>query len=171
MRMLALLCLFLIAAPLAAGTLKPFKTDGCSLWIDGPPGKPNLWRHCCVAHDLAYWIGGTKAQRSKADDTLKQCIYEAQRPMIASQTTFYGVRMGGGPYWPMSYRWGFGWNYWDGKWPRGYKAPTPEEQAQIDELMPEALETVKEDALKHPSHGAGNNSGNSVATLKSPSIE
>lgn len=153
MRTLALLCLCLLAAPLAAGTLKPFKTDGCSMWIDGPPGNPRLWRHCCVAHDLAYWIGGTKEQRTHADEALRQCIQQAQIPLLAGQT-YYGVRMGGGPYWPMSYRWGFGWNYWDGKWPRGYKIPTAEEQAQIDQLIPQALDTVAEDAQLYPAHTA-----------------
>ena len=148
--LIALVCALFFISPAGASELEPFATDGCSVWIDGPPKHPNLWRHCCVAHDLAYWIGGTKAQRRKADDELKRCIFEAQRPMLASQTTFYGVRMGGGPYWPMSYRWGFGWNYWDGKWLRGYKTLTTEEQAQVEQLMSAALHVIAEDALKNP---------------------
>lgn len=148
-RFFSLVCLLMVAAPLAASNLKPFATDGCSMWIEGPPGNPNLWRHCCVAHDLAYWLGGTKEQRQQADETMRQCIEEAQQPMMAGHT-FRSVRMGGGPYWPSSYRWGFGWDYLDGRWPRGYKTPTPEEQALIDKLLPAAQELVVEDAQLHP---------------------
>ncbi len=28
------------------------------------------WQHCCVAHDVAYWRGGTAAQREQADSAL-----------------------------------------------------------------------------------------------------
>lgn len=146
---LALVCWFLMAVPAAADTLKPFATDGCSMWIDGPPGSPNLWRHCCVAHDLAYWIGGSEAQRKQADETMKLCIRQAQQPMIASHT-YNSVRMGGGPYWPSSYRWGYGWHYLNGIWPRGYKTPSPSEQAQINRLMPAAVQLVADDARQHP---------------------
>lgn len=146
---ITLVGILFIATPALAEGLKPFATDGCSLWIDGPPGNPNLWRHCCVAHDLAYWIGGTKEQRKQADEAMKQCIKDAQQPLIASHT-YNSVRMGGGPYWPSSYRWGYGWSYLDGSWPRGYKTPTPEEQVLIDQLLPDALQLVADDARQHP---------------------
>ncbi len=141
--------LLLIATPVVADTLKAFATDGCSMWIDGPPGSPNLWRHCCVAHDLAYWIGGTEEQRQQADDAMKQCIQKAQQPMMASHT-YNSVRMGGGPYWPSSYRWGYGWHYLDGIWPRGYRTPSPDEKAQINRLMPAALQLIAEDVIRNP---------------------
>ncbi len=148
------LCMTLMAVPLGADELKPFATDGCSMWIDGPPGNPNLWRHCCVAHDLAYWIGGTRAQRKQADIDLKQCIQVARQPLIADPT-YHGVRLGGGPYWPSSYRWGYGWDYWSanrlkGIWPRGYKRPNAAEQEQIARQMQAALQLVAEDARLHP---------------------
>lgn len=143
------LCMTLMAVPLGADELKPFATDGCSMWIDGPPGNPNLWRHCCVAHDFAYWLGGTEVQRKEADEAMKLCIQRAQQPMIASHT-YNSVRMGGGPYWPSTYRWGYGWHYLDGIWPRGYKTPSTDEQAQINRLMPAALQVITEDALQNP---------------------
>jgi hypothetical protein len=146
--------LLIASAPALADGLKPFATDGCSLWIDGPPDNPNLWRHCCVAHDLAYWTGGTRAQRKQADQVLKQCIKDAQQPLIADPT-YAGVRLGGGPYWPSTYRWGYGWDFFSGdrfsgSWLRGYQTPNAAEQAQIDQLMPAAVQLVQEDADRHP---------------------
>lgn len=40
-----------------------------------------------------------------------------------------GVRVGGTPYLPTMFRWGYGWPY-----PRGYKALTDEERQQIEAL-------------------------------------
>ena len=34
-----------------------------------------------------------------------------------------GVRVGGSPYWPTQFRWGYGWPY-----PRGYQALSPDER-------------------------------------------
>src|SRR5690606_9265825 len=136
--------------PLAqANTLKPFTTDGCSLFLDGPPGQPNLWRHCCVAHDLAYWQGGNKADRQRADAAILACVSAVEHPGIA-QHMHANVRWGGSPYWFSNYRWGYGWNYFDGFWPRGYKLPSAAEQAQIDAQMPAALETIKRDTELYP---------------------
>lgn len=161
---LALICLLSIAPPVMADTLKPFATDGCSMWIDGPPGSPNLWRHCCVAHDLAYWVGGTEEQRQHADETMKLCIQTAQQPMIATHT-YNSVRMGGGPYWPSTYRWGYGWHYLNGIWPRGYKTPSPDEKAQISRLMPAALQLMAEDAIRNAVKiPAGSSAHSSIST-------
>ncbi|WP_191968540.1 helicase [Cellvibrio sp. KY-GH-1] len=149
--------LFAVAPALADG-LKPFTTDGCSVWIDGPPDRPNLWRHCCVAHDLAYWIGGTRTERKQADQVLKQCIKDAEQPLIADPT-YHGVRLGGGPYWPSTYRWGYGWDFFSGsrlggRWVRGYQRPSAAEQAQIDLLKPAALLLIEEDARRYPADAA-----------------
>ncbi|WP_216662021.1 hypothetical protein [Niveibacterium sp. COAC-50] len=52
-----------LAASVAwADTLKPFTTDGCSSFPDGTPWQQTLWLDCCVKHDIAYWIGGTKEE-------------------------------------------------------------------------------------------------------------
>jgi len=45
--------------------LKPFTTDGCSAFPDGTFKQNELWLSCCVAHDYAYWQGGTYSQRVK----------------------------------------------------------------------------------------------------------
>lgn len=146
--------LFLFVAQLIAHTshaseLKPFTTDGCSLWIDGTLEQPNLWRHCCVAHDLDYWIGGSEAQRKQSDERIQACVKEAQGSGMAKYI-YTNVRWGGSPYWMNHYRWGYGWDYFDGVWPRGYKVPTAQEQQLIDQAMPAALKVIAEDAIQNP---------------------
>ena len=60
--------------------LRAFTTDGCSGGFpEGPPCHPNLWCDCCVAHDLAYWKGGTWEQREAADSKLSECVAEKGR--------------------------------------------------------------------------------------------
>ena len=150
--------LFLFVAQLIAPTshaseLKPFTTDGCSLWIDGTLQQPNLWRHCCVAHDLDYWKGGSEAQRKASDARIQACVKEAQGTGMANYI-YTNVRWGGSPYWMNHYRWGYGWDYFDGVWPRGYKVPTEQEQQLIDQAMPAALKVIAEDAILNPTKPA-----------------
>jgi len=137
-----------------ADELKPFTTDGCTFWPEGPPGRPNLWRHCCVAHDLAYWQGGSQTQRLAADQALKSCLRDAHSALVASHV-YWNVRIGGAAYWPTGFRWGYGWSYWQDGWWRGYALPTPEQQVQISQLLPDALRLVEEDARLNPPPMAG----------------
>ena len=67
---------------------------------------------------------------------------------------YSNVRWGGSPYWMNYYRWGYGWDYLDGLWPRGYKTPSHDEKAQIDRLMPAALQLMAEDARTNPAKNA-----------------
>lgn len=138
-----------LSAAGSANQLKPFTTDGCSLWIDGTPQNANLWRHCCVAHDFSYWLGGSKTERKQADEEMLACVKQAQEPLVAEHM-YLNVRWGGSPYWMNHYRWGYGWNYFDGFWPRGYKVPTADEQALIEQAMPAALQLVADDAIYYP---------------------
>lgn len=134
--------------------LTPFSTDGCSMFMDGPLSDPYRWRHCCVAHDLAYWQGGSQAQRLAADETLRACITQAQDSFTANYV-FAGVRWGGHPDWPSSYRWGYGWSYFGRQGLRGYEPLTPAQLAQIQVQMPQALAVVAEDARQHPAATKG----------------
>ena len=104
-------------------------TDGCSLLPEGTPAKKDLWLTCCTDHDLAYWTGGTSDEREKADRELKECVSGAGEPAIA-QLMLAGVRVGGTPYLPTTFRWGYGW-----PWPRGYTALSDEEWKQIKEPL------------------------------------
>lgn len=105
-----------------------FSSDGCSspfswLWWKlfghGPP-----WEGCCVLHDFAYWRGGTRGDRWLADRRLRCCVMaKAREYALAGQCLitviawimWAGVRLGGGPYLPVHWRWGYGW-----RWPHGY---------------------------------------------------
>ena len=51
-----------------------------------------------------------------------------------------GVRVGGSPYFPTSFRWGYGWSY-----PRWYQALTDEEKMQIALLKNDALMLINMD--------------------------
>lgn len=116
----------------SADILKPFSTDGCSAFPDGTMKENTLWLSCCTAHDYEYWKGGTYNQRLEADKSLKQCVATNGKPAIAL-LMLAGVRIGGTPYLPTSFRWGYGWPY-----PRHYGALTKEELKQI-KLLTEKL--------------------------------
>ncbi len=90
--------------------LKSFSSDGCSSFPEGTFEQRTLWHNCCVLHDIKYWQGGTHEQRIVADKELEQCVAKVGEPKIA-KLMLAGVRVGGGPYWPTSYRWGYGWPY------------------------------------------------------------
>ncbi|MEJ2052918.1 MAG: hypothetical protein P8X42_03270 [Calditrichaceae bacterium] len=107
-------------------TLKPFTSDGCSLFPDRSLLKNEDWCECCVKHDLAYWKGGSEEERAKADLDLKRCVIEKTRDTTLANLMYMGVRMGGSPYFPTWYRWGYGWNY-----QRGYQPLSPEEKRKV----------------------------------------
>lgn len=111
------------------GELQPFTTDGCSVFPDGTIEHQSLWVNCCIRHDIAYWQGGTYQQRLQADKALEQCVSQVGEPKIA-RIMLTGVRVGGSPYFPTSYRWGYGWPY-----PRGYKPLTLEEKNEVREKL------------------------------------
>jgi hypothetical protein len=106
-------CIFaaVLSACSASDTLQPFSTDGCSLFPDRAPIGRADWCHCCIVHDLAYWRGGTSEARLHADEELKACVRKSSGSAILAQVVFVGVRAGGGPYLPTSYRWGYGWQF------------------------------------------------------------
>ena len=112
-----------------ADNLKPFISDGCSSFPDGTLEHKNLWLQCCTAHDLAYWKGGTYLERVEADLKLEQCVATVGEPEIAL-LMLAGVRVGGTPYLPTKFRWGYGWPYF-----RGYKALTAQEKQLVKNVL------------------------------------
>jgi hypothetical protein len=120
---------FLLPSIACSAELKPFTSDGCSSFPDGTIDQQSLWANCCIRHDLAYWQGGTYDQRLAADNSLEQCVAQVGEPKIA-KLMLAGVRVGGSPYFPTSYRWGYGWPY-----PRGYKALTAEDKVEIQQKL------------------------------------
>lgn len=81
-----------------------FTTDGCSAWPDGD------WVSCCVVHDFAYWCGGNAEQREAADDGMRQCLIALGYPRLAGWM-YLGVRLGGHPWSPFPWRWGYGFEW------------------------------------------------------------
>lgn len=85
-----------------------FQSDGCSLFPDAI-GK-SKYGSCCRTHDRSYYNGGSVSDRKAADDALYSCV--AQEGSTALATAIYwGVRIGGTPYLPTSFRWNFGADY------------------------------------------------------------
>ena len=121
--------LLLLASCQTTGNVRiqPFTTDGCSDFPDGTPAHKDLWHRCCVAHDLKYWAGGTFDERLQADLELRSCVSAVGEPAIA-ELMLAGVRVGGSPWWPSSFRWGYGWPYTN-----GYRALTQQQQEQVRE--------------------------------------
>lgn len=88
--------------PIANIPSQAFTTDGCSFWPDSP------WQACCVEHDKAYWCGGTAEQRQQSDQQLMLCVQVTGYPLTA-WFMGSGVRIGGHPWLPFPWRWGYGW--------------------------------------------------------------
>lgn len=106
-------------------SLRPFTTDGCSKFPDGTRTQQKLWLNCCTEHDQKYWAGGSADERLQADRELQMCVASVGEPAIA-ELMLAGVRVGGSPWWPTQFRWGYGWPY-----THGYRALTQEEQEQV----------------------------------------
>jgi len=90
--------------------LNDFQTDGCSAYPDGFPHTNEYeWLHCCIAHDMAYWVGGTKLEKVVADQHLNQCVSEATNQTHGTIMEL-GVALGGTPFINTTWKWGYGWN-------------------------------------------------------------
>lgn len=123
------MCCFFYAKTTTPQPLQAFKSDGCSLFPNGSWSQPQAWCHCCVRHDLAYWQGGTATQRQQADAKLAICVQKSGFS-ATSKLMYAGVRMGGSPFLPTSYRWGYGWAYG-----RTYQSLSKLEAKQRDTLL------------------------------------
>lgn len=108
--------------------LRDFTTDGCSFFPDGDADDAARWSGCCVSHDIAYWRGGTAAERRGADAALRDCVLASTGKQALADQMHRGVRLGGTPLLPTGFRWAYGWDYG-----RGYAPLTSDEQQQADE--------------------------------------
>jgi len=123
-----LILLTLLYVPTVVADLAPFTSDGCSAFPDGTPGQKTLWLDCCYQHDYAYWKGGTREDRAQADQALRACVAAVGEAEIAA-LMLAGVRVGGTPYLPTHFRWGYGWPFF-----RGYKPLSDDEMRQIEAI-------------------------------------
>lgn len=86
----------------------PFKSDGCSHWVDDWKGA-SLYPACFV-HDLKYWAGhpGDDVERLAADAELMIDVARTTGSTALAETMFHGVRVGGTEHLRASFSWGFG---------------------------------------------------------------
>ena len=122
MRVIFVVIFSFISVVAYAENIRPFTSDGCSLSPDGTFEQKELWLSCCTAHGYSYWQGGTYEERLVADKELRQCVAKVGKPHVA-RLMLAGVRVGGSPYFPTPFRWGYGWSY-----SRWYKALTEAEK-------------------------------------------
>jgi hypothetical protein len=90
--------------------IRDFTTDKCALLSN------TSFEECCVAHDKAYWKGGTAKERLQSDKELQKCIEQKTNSVLKSFLIYNIVRIGGTPYFAVPWRWGYGW-----KFGRGYR--------------------------------------------------
>lgn len=107
--------------------IKDFESDGCTLFPDSSAILKKDWCECCFKHDIAYWQGGTRDERLKADMALKDCVLKKTGNKNLAELIYRGVRVGGSPYFYNWYRWGYGWDY-----KRKYKKLSDEEKKQVE---------------------------------------
>jgi hypothetical protein len=83
-----------------------------------------------VEHDIAYWCGGNAEDRRRSDRELRDCAAETAGCVLPAMIRA-GVWIGGAPWQPAPWRWGYGWDYY-----RGYdtkSAATPKvESSSLD---------------------------------------
>jgi len=140
---LILVLLTFLSNGAVADELKPFTSDGCSAFPDGTLAQNELWLNCCRAHDYAYWKGGAYHERVEADLALKECVSAVGEEEIAL-LMLAGVRVGGSPYFPTSFRWGYGWPY-----PKFYGELTESERQQVRELTESMIDKAQNDENAH----------------------
>lgn len=125
---LFLVFILLLPGSAISDKLSPFTSDGCSAFPDGTLKQSELWLACCRKRDFDYWKGGTYSERLESDKALKECVSKVGESEIAL-LMLAGVRVGGTPFLPTKFRWGYGWSY-----PRFYGELTPSELEQIQNL-------------------------------------
>ena len=93
-------------------------SDGCSggmsatyaklEFLHAKYGNTLPWRQCCVVHDHAYYYGGSEEEKITADKKLKECVTEVVGNKTLGVLMKDAVLIGGVPYFPTTYRWGYG---------------------------------------------------------------
>lgn len=111
----ALICILLplfaaeTSRALDSPLLRPFETDYCTGFPEGTRSNPDLWKHCCIEHDLHFWAGGSIQARRRADRRIKECITEAGAPGIG-KLMYLGIRLGAlSPFKIKKKKWGNAW--------------------------------------------------------------
>lgn len=98
----------------AVAALPPPYKDGCSggmsAFYRNVLGRVPVWEGCCDFHDKAYQNGGTFTDKAWADAALRDCVAATGHP-LEGWTMWAAVQIGGQPFFPTGWRWGFGRDY------------------------------------------------------------
>jgi len=89
--------------------LEGFMTDYCTGYPEGTLERPQVWKHCCLEHDLYFWAGGSHEDRKTSDLILKECIAETGEE-FQSKLIYWAVTAGS--YSPVKFsnkKWNYGW--------------------------------------------------------------
>ena len=116
--------------------LEAFSSNGCSVFPDGPTYG------CCYVHDMAYWAGGTAAERRKADRALELCAGDVSNHVVGG-IMYAAVTIFGTPGVPTRVQWGYG---WEDSRQIGYSELTRAERDQVDARKQDACKTLTLDA-------------------------
>ena len=106
---------------------KDFKTDLCTSYPEGTRRDPHLWAHCCIQHDMSYWVAGDRKDLKRADLFLKECVTKAAGAFQGS-LMYLGIRAGHAFPIKSKYRWGWA-------WPKSRKRYTPLSTLERDYLI------------------------------------
>ncbi|MGM0629311.1 MAG: hypothetical protein ACQESA_02705 [Patescibacteria group bacterium] len=90
---------------------RPFYFDGCTLFPDSVFGSS--FKKACLDHDIAYYYGGEKSDRLKADIIFKKEISgTGLAGRLLSYPMYLGVRLFGDSFIARYFdsNWGFGYN-------------------------------------------------------------
>lgn len=137
MRISFFIFLTVFSMPLLANGIKPFTTDNCTGFSEGTHRHPDLWKDCCVEHDLYFWAGGNRSDRNLADLRLRDCI-AARGEVFMSKIIYSGVRLGSLSPFKLQGKWGNGW-----KNRSSYESLSPKEkQIALDQIQNYPLDPV-----------------------------
>ena len=114
---------------------KPFISDHCSAVAEYDHAE------CCVIHDWAYWRGGSRRDRKRADKAFYDCMRATATRRLAWQR-WMGVRVFGVGFLPLPWRWGYGWRY-----PRT-KPQSPDNSQFTVENQRDAYEAIRANAAE-----------------------
>jgi hypothetical protein len=123
-----------VGGPIPDSTPKlgAFTSNGCSVFPDGDTFG------CCYIHDLAYWSGGTAADRRRADRRLEQCVADVTGNHAIGGVMYLGVTLFGLPGVPTRVQWGYG---WEETRQTSYAPLSADERAQVDARKQELCRT------------------------------
>lgn len=124
--------IFMLAFTVSAQGIKSFETDGCTMYPDGTSDNPSLWYHCCLEHDLRYWVGGDREDQKISDLKLKQCVRKVSTTWRA-EIMYRGIRLGHLSPIKSKYKWGWGW-----KTPKKFSSLTNDEKAEALRMLEDA---------------------------------